>query len=253
MKFSDKHNQFLKQHHEGISRAELTKMYNREFKRNSSVNAISKRCQDLGLSSTYTWYFKLTEEHIQYLRDHQHLNRQELLFQFNAKFNTELTLNGLNSRCHRLNIKSTYQKQANAGSFAKGLTPWNKGKKGLRVSPASEFKKGNLPQQTRPVGSMRRTLRDNILQIKIANPRVWRDVHKLIYEEHHGPIPKGHVIIFLDGDKNNFDVQNLACISRGVHSQMCRDGVYNVKNTALKETHINVYKLKEKIKAMQHE
>jgi hypothetical protein len=249
MKYRPEHDQFLKQH-QHISRAELAAMFNKKFGTNISVNAMGKRCLSLGLSSTYTWYFKLTDEHIQYLRDHQHLTRPVLLAQFNAKFSANLTMDGLSTRCYRLKIKSTAQKKPNSGCFNKGLTPWNKGKKGLRVSPASEFKKGNLPAQTKPVGSMRRTLRDNILQIKIANPKVWRDVHKLIYEEHHGPIPKGHVIIFLDGDKNNFDVQNLACISRGVHSQMCRDGVYKLKNVDLKETHINVYKLKEKIRTL---
>ena len=30
----------------------------------------------------------------------------------------------------------------------------------------------------------------------------------------HGPVPRGKVVIFLDGDKQHCDVSNLLCVSR---------------------------------------
>lgn len=36
----------------------------------------------------------------------------------------------------------------------------------------------------------------------------------MIWEEINGPVPDGHVIIFGDSDKQNFDIHNLLLISR---------------------------------------
>jgi hypothetical protein len=35
-----------------------------------------------------------------------------------------------------------------------------------------------------------------------------------IYENHYGEIPKGHIIIHIDGDRYNDDISNLEAISR---------------------------------------
>lgn len=37
-----------------------------------------------------------------------------------------------------------------------------------------------------------------------------RALHHVIYEQHHGPIPAQHTVIFRDGNKNNFAPRNLA-------------------------------------------
>ena len=41
------------------------------------------------------------------------------------------------------------------------------------------------------------------------NPSVWKLKHKLIYEQHYGPLPEGGIILFADGNKSNFDIDNL--------------------------------------------
>jgi hypothetical protein len=43
----------------------------------------------------------------------------------------------------------------------------------------------------------------------------WRPKHHLVWESHHGqPIPKGHAVIFGDGNNRNFDPDNLILVSR---------------------------------------
>lgn len=37
---------------------------------------------------------------------------------------------------------------------------------------------------------------------------------QLIWEKHYGPIPKGHVVIFADRDKRNFNLDNLVLVSQ---------------------------------------
>lgn len=50
-----------------------------------------------------------------------------------------------------------------------------------------------------------------------SNPRAhrgWMKKHQWVYEQHHGPIPKGCAVLFADGDSRNFDPDNLVCVTR---------------------------------------
>ena len=77
----------------------------------------------------------------------------------------------------------------------------------------TSYKKGNIPQTYKPVGTERIT-EDGYTEIKVKDPNVWKLKHRLIYEEHYGEIPNGYVVMFLDRDKSNFDINNLILISR---------------------------------------
>ena len=67
--------------------------------------------------------------------------------------------------------------------------------------------------QTRPVGA-ECWHDDGYLWVKVAMPNKWQLKHHIVWEAVNGPIPKGHLIIFGDGDRKNFDVNNLICITR---------------------------------------
>lgn len=47
----------------------------------------------------------------------------------------------------------------------------------------------------------------------------WVKKHRWVWEQTHGPIPKGHDIIFLDGNKKNFELDNLALVT---HDELIR-------------------------------
>jgi hypothetical protein len=68
-----------------------------------------------------------------------------------------------------------------------------------------------------PIGSERIT-RDGFIQRKVSDAgnesQKWRPVHHLIWEEHNGPVPKMHIILFKDGNKRNTVIENLVCISK---------------------------------------
>ena len=100
-----------------------------------------------------------------------------------------------------------------SGHFKKGSTPWNKGLKGYIGANKTSFKKGMIPINHREVGSERINI-DGYAEIKVAEPNKWRLKHRVIYEKHHGEIPKDHVVIFADGNKMNFKIDNLVLISR---------------------------------------
>lgn len=75
------------------------------------------------------------------------------------------------------------------------------------------FAKGNVPPNHRPVGS-ERISKDGYIEVKVAEPNKWRLKQRVVYEEAKGKIPEGCTIIFLDGNKRNFDIDNLRCITR---------------------------------------
>jgi hypothetical protein len=100
------------------------------------------------------------------------------------------------------------------GRFKKGNVPFNKGMKGFRVSPGTEFKKGNTPPNTKPVGSIRIN-KDGLQEIKYCLHK-WRSLHSHLWILKNGEIKKGSVVIFKEGaDKMNFTINNLRLVTRG--------------------------------------
>ena len=102
----------------------------------------------------------------------------------------------------------------NKGAFKKGNTPWNKNKKGIHLSPDSEFKIDQLVGENHPSwkGGVQKPKSDCTHLYDGKNKRVRRP--RVIYEKHVGVIPPGFVVIHKDGDRHNDDPDNLKAISR---------------------------------------
>ena len=137
---------------------------------------------------------------------------QELADLFNQKFNTNITSRTIKS--YKANNKLN---SGLTGKFRKGQTPHNKGKKMPKEVyekvKHTMFAKGSVPPNHRPVGS-ERISKDGYIEVKVAEPNKWRLKQRVVYEEAKGKIPEGCTIIFLDGNKRNFDIDNLRCITR---------------------------------------
>ena len=137
---------------------------------------------------------------------------QELADLFNQKFNTNITSRMIKS--YKANNKLN---SGLTGKFRKGQTPHNKGKKMPKEVyekvKHTMFAKGNVPPNHRPVGS-ERISKDGYIEVKVTEPNKWRLKQRVVYEEAKGKIPEGCTIIFLDGNKRNFDIDNLRCITR---------------------------------------
>ena len=136
------------------------------------------------------------------------------------------------------------------GRFEKGHATWNKGTKGLTKANVTSFKKGQKPHNYKPLGS-ERIVKDGYYEVKVSDTgRRWRPKHVLIYEKHHGKVPKGSAVIFLDGDKRNFDIDNLHLVTRGQLAMLNKNNLIQ-KDADLTKTAINVVDLMKKISAME--
>lgn len=123
-----------------------------------------------------------------------------------------------------------------ATQFKPGLVPWNKGVKGSTGTQpgcrATQFKKGQMTGAAQhnyvPIGSLRVT-KDGYLERKVTDDqnvypaRRWVAEHRLVWEQVNGPIPPGHIVVFLPGMKTanvgDVTVDRLACISRAEHAR----------------------------------
>lgn len=110
-------------------------------------------------------------------------------------------------------------KAAGASSrFSAGLKPWNKGLKGIAMGGhGARFQVGNRPHNWREIGS-EEWRGDGHLYRKITDdgpPHTHcRPVYLLLWEAEHGPVPRGHAVIFRDGNYRNISLDNLELVSR---------------------------------------
>lgn len=117
-----------------------------------------------------------SEEHKQFIKNNASgLRNEELTRRLNKEFGTEFTVGQI-------------KKFKNYNHISSG------------------FKSCNLP-----IGSER--VNKGYIFIKIAEPNVWIEKHRYIYESVYGKIPAGHKVIFADQDKGNFDINNLILVT----------------------------------------
>lgn len=92
---------------------------------------------------------------------------------------------------------------------------------GQRVSPATEFKPGQSARNKLPVGAITiRTFRGvQRAWVKVAEPNVWRERSKVVWERANGrPVPRGLVIHHRDHDSLNDAPDNLQALTRKQHA-----------------------------------
>lgn len=147
-------------------------------------------------------------------------------------------INSVYQKAHNLSLKKSAEflaseasgrlvpgdERGEAGRFAAGKTPWNKGRKGFDAggrSHETRFKpgdrRGKAAKLYQPIGTERIT-KDGYRQRKVNDDmplqRRWKMVQVIVWEEHNGPVPDGYAVTFRDGDRQNCAIDNLALISR---------------------------------------
>jgi hypothetical protein len=121
--------------------------------------------------------------------------------------------------------------------FPKGHVPANKGLRRPGWSPGrmheTQFKKGVRQgvavRLYKPIGT-ERISKDGYLERKVNDglplQARWRAVHRLVWEAAHGPVPKGHALVFKNSDRRDIRLENLELIHR--RDLMARNTVHNL-------------------------
>ena len=182
-----------------------------------------------------------SEDELAYIQQHSALPRPQLTEQFNATFGRSLKLENISALCKRKGWHT-----GRDGRFPAGQPSWNAGKKGFMGANVTSFKKGQMPHNHKPVGHERITV-DGFIEVKVAEPNVFKGKHRIVYEQHHGEIPKGHVIKFIDGNPLNCEISNLMLISRSALVQLNKNYAFNAAPDGVKPTLIAMSQLKARI------
>lgn len=229
-KYTKEHIDYLREIAPGRYNDEITAAFNKKFGMNVTKSTIQSLKTKHGIKSGVVKAKRqYTLEQLSYLQElsKEGLSNAEITRQFNEKFGTnrtELAIQ-LQRTIYGFSIPP-------GGQFPAGHKPWNAGKKGwfAEGSRRTWFKKGNKPQTWVPVGSESED-KDGYTKVKIANPNKWAYKHRLVWERHHNrKIPPGHAVLFGDGNKRNFDPDNLILVSRAQLARMNQSGL--IKNDA---------------------
>lgn len=118
--------------------------------------------------------------------------------------------------------------------FPKGHVPSNKGTRRPGWAPGrmkeTQFKPGVPSWRTMPVGSTRTV--DGYVYRKVSDTqnvpwtKNWKLEHHIVWEQANGPIPSGHMLVFVNGEATDIRIDNLECITRQEH--MRRHTVHNL-------------------------
>ena len=182
----------------------------KSFKQNHKIRSGREHLK--GLKKETELYPKEVLEFI--LQNYKGKGHAKMAKILNEKFGTKYTT---------MQIKAFYGNRkldsGVTGYFESGHIPPNKGKKGFcaKGSEKGWFGKGHVPANKLPIGTILKKT-DGYLWRKIGEgSRDWKQEHILRWEEKNGAIPKGFCLTFLDGNRENVEISNLALVSRAEH------------------------------------
>ena len=194
----------------------------------------------------------------------------ELVKRFNERFNADVGYQSLAGKSHRLGLKNglttsrwtkgeavkngeKYQFKKGHKSFTKGLK-WADymSEEAQEKSRKTQFQKGHVSHNSRKIGD-ERIDRDGYILIKVCNHptdshKNWRLKHRYVYEQYHNmTIPKNHAVVFLDQNKQNFDIDNLYLVNQRVLTYMSKRGLWS-DNPQLTKANLLIAELQCSIK-----
>ncbi len=238
--------EFIRNHVEGTTTRELTAMVNEKFcvemteaqMKAYKNNHKLKSGTPCGLPKDHSSK-TFPQPVIDFIKaNHKGIGHQTMADMLNEKFETNYTRQQIKGYYHNHSLNSGL-----TGRFQKGHVPPNKGKKGYHA-PGSEkgwFGKGHIPANRVEVGT-ETVDADGYHKIKVAEPNVWEYVHKIVYRQHYGEIPKGKMVVFKDGNKENLAPTNLACITLAENATLNKRKLRS-KNPELTETGISLVRM----------
>lgn len=172
--------------HKELSWDEIVCLFNKQF--NANVNRFDLRecIKYFQGNGNIKNVHIFTQEQNEWLKEmYPKYSTKELIFVFNQKFHCNTTYNSLIDHCNkRLNLRK------NNDFFGQQLS------------------------QRRSVSIGTESINKDYVWIKVKDDynggrKNWKLKQIVVWEEYYGKIPEGYKIIFCDGNKQNFDINNL--------------------------------------------
>lgn len=225
--WTDQEIELIKEFYPVLTTSELVRKFT-----NRSIYSIKCKAAMLGVAKAigHGGKKKWNSDELEYIRIHYpNTSNDELMKRFECSEKSLYTAANLLKVRKTKEYKSTtfgeiLKNAGHSSRFKPGQVAFNKGKKwhefmlpeAQAKSRAKCFKKGNIPHNTNEIGHQRIT-KDGYIEIKVSDnvesKYNYKLKHRLVWEEYHGEIPKNHQVRFIDGDKTNFNIENLKLLS----------------------------------------
>jgi hypothetical protein len=136
-----------------------------------------------------------------------------LAAEFNVRFGTDLSSESVRRYRSRVGWLKDNRQRLNYPGYVNPC----KGRK-LNFTPKTAFKKGvmHFNAQHYQIGDIHKDKSDTAYKIKVRWPNVWEYVHINEWLCHGRIIPENHIIMYKNGDKENWSIDNLVCVHEGV-------------------------------------
>ena len=259
--YSQEVHEFVKKWSPKLRDQDLAEACNKEFGTNFTPSKMKAFRHNHGyLNGKKQWtkeeYWKYQKRYPQgmfeFVRDNSWgVSSKEMAEMVNEKFGTQFTPTMMKQFRQRHGIKSGV-----TGWYQKGHEPGTKGKtieeicrndpeKLARVKE-TWFKKGTMPPNTLPVGTISIIDGYKLIKVKDKGTRweCWKPLQRKVWEDNNGPIPEGMLVAFKDQDTMNCDISNLMLITRSEHLTMTRQNLRST-NPELTEAGLALVKLEK--------
>lgn len=174
---------------------EIAEILNDEFGTGFTRSAIDNRIHNKGISTKAPCHC-YTEEQDEWLcQNITKYTYTDLVVAFNEKFHTSQSYYNIKSHCIRKGFKG-------GSSYQKGYKNWRKTPIGTETIYNGRI---YVKVSDAPAG---RTKKNHMVN--------WAEKGRVVWEQHHGGIPEGHNIVYLDGDPLNCDISNLECTTKSI-------------------------------------
>lgn len=232
--------QFILNLWDGLSSEDIRRQFNERFGTSYKTTAFHYHTKKLGLSK---WTpHRYTKEQDEFLKKNAgRMSREQLTDEFNLLYGTHIKQQAIEQRC----FLNGWKPQSD-GKFKIGGVPWGKSKGGreefvkkLQGGNTGSFKKGNIPANTLKVGSVKRWGHN----VVIKTEKGCKNRLRYMWEQAHGDIPGGYVVISVDGDQYTNDINNLRAISNHALTVLIANR-WNGKGSDIVDTGIVWHKLR---------
>ena len=210
---------YIKRIAKGNKKKTILEKVNKKFNLTLNINQLNNCMYSRGIKARirHTW----TNEQIEYLKSiAKGTPRKVIVDEINKKFNLNLSMQQLRDCMNSRGIRNNIDKKFSA-------------------------KDGNRCQQEKPIGTISKW-ECGYTRIKTGDNE-WEFIQRYIWRKHHGEIPPGHSVIFLDGNTDNYNIENLALVNRN-ELMKYNSMRLNSNDQELNRVTVNLAKLMTKVK-----
>lgn len=180
--------------------ADLVNNFNAHFRVNFTRSAIWHKVYrlvgtDIDRTKEYAPRLRWTKEMLDFLRtNYEKYPYTKLTNLINSEFNIKTTPSSVEHKVNRLGLKKSKEAISRMAKSKNSTKYW--------------FLPGHVSKLRAPIG-YERVDRHGFIWVKEKDPDVFESKHRIIYKQHYGEIEEGINIVFLNGNKNDFRIENL--------------------------------------------